>query len=59
MADRLNVSFTAILKDLEIEKSDLKSLTVNEGYMVARRLNQLQAGTIPKRLLRGGGETHE
>lgn len=53
MADRLRVSIPALLKHLEIGKTDLNALTSTEALLVVKNLNTLQeTGHVPASLMR-------
>lgn len=54
LADRLNVSIPKILTSLELNKTELNTLTRQEAMSVANRLNMLQQAqtAIPAELLR-------
>jgi len=53
MADRLNVSIPKLLGHLDLNKSDLQSLTKVEGLIVVKHLNSLQqTGHIPESIVR-------
>lgn len=53
LADRLRVSIPALLKHLEIGKTDLNTLTGTEALLVVKNLNSLQeTGHVPASLLR-------
>jgi hypothetical protein len=53
MADRLNVSIPKLLNHLDLNKSDLQSLTKVEGLIVVKHLNSIQqTGHIPESIAR-------